>query len=75
MQSAKEQLQRGISTNILDLFKGLLDNGLDDNLDSETDNFQQTEGIEQPLALAVTVYFKKISFSILFHKQKQYFSA
>ena len=60
MQSAKEQLQRGISTNILDLFKGLLDNGLDDNLDSETDNFQQTEGIEQPLALAVTVYFKKI---------------
>ena len=49
MQSAKEQLQRGISTNILDLFKGLLDNGLDDNLDSETDNFQQTEGIEQPL--------------------------
>ena len=54
MQSAKEQLQRGISTNILDLFKGLLDNGLDDNLDSETNNFQQTEGIEQPLALAVT---------------------
>ena len=36
------------------MFKGLLDNGLDDNLDSETNNFQQTEGIEQPLALAVT---------------------